>query len=150
MQDGIFSRVFGFMRKRPEPMTIQVTEDGFLLTRQNKILKTYFWNTIQSIVAFKIDQFITDLICLEVSDGLQNELWTLDEEMEGWKELVDAMFKNLPGMDRSWYLTVMNPAFEINRTNVFQRGKDLMAEKVENSSGTVNPSEKPDAEGNEA
>src|SRR6185295_2147472 len=70
------------------------------------------WSNIVRVVAFKRDLLTVDCICLAfaTADGMTTEV---NEEMEGWEALTDALPKYLPG-GKGWseYFTqVAFPAF---------------------------------------
>lgn len=79
------------------------------------------WNDIERVEAFKRDLLTTDLICLKVRAAERSI--EVNEEMEGWDELVAQLPERLPGA-LSWeklFLAVVKPAFAECRTVVFDR-----------------------------
>jgi hypothetical protein len=85
-------------------------------------LHSIAWSDIVRVVAFKLDLLTVDCICLEIAtaDGTTTEV---NEEMEGWEALTDALPKHLPG-GKVWFecfSEVAFPAFATNETVIFER-----------------------------
>jgi hypothetical protein len=80
------------------------------------------WADIQSVVAFKRDLYIVDLMCLAFNTDSAGAL-ELHEEMTGWQDLVDALPDHLPGCTPfpDWWTVVTFPAFAANPTTIFSR-----------------------------
>lgn len=103
--------------------TIQVSTDGDTATvfqHDGSARKTSLdWTEVNGVVAYKRDLIIVDLICI----GFTTASGTLevDEEMEGWNALVDALPACLPGTRNraDWWDEVVNPAFAANPTVLF-------------------------------
>jgi hypothetical protein len=84
------------------------------------------WSEVVCVVAFKRDLFVVDCICLAfaMADGTTTEV---NEEMEGWEALTDALPKYLPG-SKDWsecFSQVAFPAFATNETVVFERKSEV-------------------------
>jgi hypothetical protein len=84
------------------------------------------WSDIVRVVAFKRDWLTVDCICLAfaTADGTTTEV---NEEMEGWEALTDALPKYLPG-SKDWsecFSQVAFPAFATNETVIFERKSEL-------------------------
>jgi hypothetical protein len=79
------------------------------------------WNEVQGVVAFKRDCFALDLICMDftTSDGAVE----LNEKMDGWEALTDALPNLLPGTTskEKWWGKVAQPPFAANPTILFSR-----------------------------
>jgi hypothetical protein len=80
------------------------------------------WAGIQSIVVFKRDLYVVDLICLAFHAG-DSGPFEVHEEMEGWQALVDALPEHLPSCQSfpDWWAAVTFPAFARNETVIFSR-----------------------------
>jgi hypothetical protein len=79
------------------------------------------WSEVARIVAFKRDVFAYDMICFgfETAEGCVE----VDEEMEGWEEMIDALSSYLPGIlgEADWWGKVVQPPFATNPTTLFTR-----------------------------
>jgi hypothetical protein len=82
------------------------------------------WDSIIEATAFKRDLFSTDRVCIAFhsSNGSGVEV---HEEMKGWIELCEALPDHLPGSPpwTDWFMKITTPAFELNPTLLFCRGK---------------------------
>jgi len=80
-----------------------------------------YWSEVVRLVAYKRDCFAIDLICLGlVTDKRFVEV---NEEMEGWEGLIDALPTYLPGTleKADWWEKVAFPAFATNWTTLFTK-----------------------------
>jgi hypothetical protein len=86
------------------------------------------WDEVIEAKAFKRDLLAVDCICLFLSgaDGMGIEL---DEEMEGWTSLCEALPQRLPGClpFHEWLWNVATPAFETNLRTIFARNPVTLA-----------------------
>ena len=80
------------------------------------------WQEISRIVAYKRDVFAYDRVCMFVgrADGSGIEV---NEEMDGWKALCQALPQVLPGCKSfdDWFRTATFPAFAMNKTELYVR-----------------------------
>ena len=80
------------------------------------------WQEIGRIVAYKRDLFAYDRLCMFVAraDGSGIEV---NEEMDGWKALCEALPQVLPGCKSfdDWFQAVAFPAFATNKTELYVR-----------------------------
>ncbi|MFO0812521.1 MAG: hypothetical protein U0796_04850 [Gemmatales bacterium] len=106
---------------------------GITVTRKRPASEpAYFvaWSNIVRVVAFKRDLFTVDCICLAfaMADGMTTEV---NEEMEGWEALAEALPEYLPG-SKIWsecFSQVAFPAFATNETVMFERASSTMMSK---------------------
>jgi hypothetical protein len=81
---------------------------------------TFRWNEITQAAVFKRDLFTVD--CIHLIFEL-NGTHTLEvhEEMQGWKDLIDAIPRHLPGAmsQEQWWNKVVSPAFELCWTKIY-------------------------------
>jgi len=65
-----------------------------------------------------------DLICLDIVLRDDRTL-EVNEEMDGWKSLVDKLPEYLPGCQtlEDWFPPVVFPAFKTNRTIIYLRAE---------------------------
>ena len=80
------------------------------------------WSEINRLTVFKRDLFTVDLLCLlfEFSGDRAIEF---DEDMEGWKALIDGLPHHLQGCKAQgeWFPSVAFPAFAPNPTEIYRR-----------------------------
>jgi hypothetical protein len=85
--------------------------------------QTIFWEDVVRVVAFKRDCFTVDCICMSITtlDGTTAEV---NEEMEGWSDLTEALPHYLCGSRTvgEWFSRVAFPAFALNETVIFEKG----------------------------
>ncbi|MDM7923008.1 MAG: hypothetical protein QUS14_11965 [Pyrinomonadaceae bacterium] len=102
-------------------MKIEFDDQNIRLIKDGQVAPIS-WGMIESVFAYKQDHVIVDRVVtlIKMDGGLEIEV---DEEMEGWKELVDAMPKHLPNCRdfSDWYMEVAFPAFEPNPTLIYRR-----------------------------
>ena len=92
------------------------------LAKDGSVKKTQVeWSQVNGVVAFKRDLLTVDLICIGLSTPESSI--EVDEEMEGWKELIEALPRLLPGTlnPSEWWDKVAHPAFATNPTVLFSR-----------------------------
>jgi hypothetical protein len=130
MRDGIarVARIFdGLLQPRIEVLraTIEMDEDCVRRTAylsdgsiNSAAMK---WTGISRIVAFKRDLLIADLLCVGLTD--RQGVMIVDEEMEGFEEMIQAFPSRLQGApsEGEWWLRVVKPAFATNFTVIFRR-----------------------------
>lgn len=79
------------------------------------------WSEVNGVVAYKRDAVTVDLICVgfTTSDGTLE----VNEEMDGWTPLAEALPKHLPGTPSKaeWWDKVAHPAFATNATVLFSQ-----------------------------
>lgn len=79
------------------------------------------WADVTKAVAFKRDQYVVDRICIifELSDSALE----VNEDMQGWQQLVDQLPAYLPGtlVFTEWFHDVAFPAFKTNAKTIFER-----------------------------
>jgi hypothetical protein len=96
-------------------MVLTRTDDGG--TKQTELR----WSEVSRVVAYKRDCYAIDLICIAFSTAAGAV--EVNEEMEGWDALTDALPMLLPGTpDKSqWWQKVAQPPFATNATALFSR-----------------------------
>jgi hypothetical protein len=105
--------------------TISIDPAGITVSRKGPTfvpLHSIAWSDIVRVVTSKRDWLTVDCICLAfaTTDGTTIEV---NEEMEGWEALTDALPKHLPG-SKLWsecFSLVAFPAFATNETVIFER-----------------------------
>ena|SRR5258707_8261052 len=83
---------------------------------------TFSWQEVTQVMVFKRDQFIVDLICM-LFELNGKETSEMNENMQGWQDLVKAVPIHLPGAltQEEWWGKVVSPAFETCLTQVYPR-----------------------------
>jgi hypothetical protein len=125
-QPSLFSRIADYLRRVRRGSCHSVIlhdESGLMLTdsyEDGSVSKAeVHWSEVVRLVAYKRDCFAIDLICFGfVTDERFVEV---NEEMEGWEALTDALPAYLPGtLDKAdWWAKVALPPFATNRTTLF-------------------------------
>jgi hypothetical protein len=92
------------------------------LRRHNRVVAEAPWSSVRVAIAFKLDLFTVDCICIafQLDEGTELQI---NEEMAGWNRLNDALPGLLPGSAPlvDWYVAVAFPAFEANLTRIYER-----------------------------
>lgn len=83
--------------------------------------KEILWNDITTIVAYKRDAYIVDLICLGITIN-NGTVFELDEEMNGWNPLIERLPQHLLGCKpkETWWSDVALPPFADNVNIIYQ------------------------------
>jgi hypothetical protein len=106
------------------PPEIRCDESGFAVTQTpaTSPVALLKWNAVKTILAYKRDVYAYDLICVGfiTSDGTIE----VNEEMQGWSQLVERLPSVLPGTPpfSDWWERVAQPPFALCMTTLFQRG----------------------------
>jgi len=103
--------------RRRGPISISLGPGGFGLDQNGQTVAVK-WRDIVRIAAFKRDLITVDMICLAVETG--DFAIELNDGMPGFDTLLPALDSAL-GIDPSWQLRVMFPAFEANMEMIFDR-----------------------------
>lgn len=69
------------------------------------------WDDVKEIFAFKDDVFAYDIICLGFRLDDAGTYLKIDEECEGYKELLDFLPAVFPYIRTDWFAEVAFPAF---------------------------------------
>ncbi len=116
-----FKRLF---RSRPlPPPTVEADDTGFSLTRDGH--RTVFpWECVTRIAACKQDLHTSDriLLLIEVRKS-GTEVLSIAEDCPGFADLFGPMEREL-GLNPSWYLDIMTPAFDPTPTVLYLRSMD--------------------------
>ena len=104
------------------PAEIRCDESGFAVIVGDSVgAAALKWNEVKSVLAYKRDLYATDLICLGFisPDGTIE----VDEEMQGWAQLVERLPSLLPGTPplSDWWERVAKPPFVPCLTELFER-----------------------------
>jgi hypothetical protein len=81
--------------------------------------KTFYWDKITSIIAYKVDQITVDSIIIEVyADGTAIRM---EDQMAGSMKFMETAANKLENFREDWYMVVAFPAFETNLTIIYEK-----------------------------
>ena len=103
---------------------IVLTDDGFVIVTP-KATHTVLLDEVNAIVAYKIDELTTDLVCCDIvtRSGDGEQVSFIHEEVPGFDALM-ASFETLPDFNRQWREAVILPPFTENRTTIYKRATE--------------------------
>lgn len=104
--------------QKPEIIT---TDNGFAIVTA-KGTDAVSFDEVRAIVAYKLDELTTDLVCCDIVTGAGDgeQIRTIHEELPGFDAAIKR-FESLPGFDRQWRDAVVLPPFATNRTVIYDR-----------------------------
>ncbi len=115
-------RLFGRRTVPPLP-TIATDVTGFTLTIE-RVSRAYPWASVRKVAAMEQDLHSHDRIVLLIEvQRSDSEVLTVSEDCPGFAGLFGPMEQAL-GIDPSWYLESMTPAFEATPTVLCLREQD--------------------------
>lgn len=108
--------------RQPE---IIVTDNGFAIVSARET-DAVSLDDVREIVAYKIDELTTDLICCDIITGSGDgeQIRTIHEEIAGFDAIM-ARFEALPGFNLKWRNAVALPPFATNRITIYIRTADV-------------------------
>jgi hypothetical protein len=108
------------MARKPE--MIIATDHDFAILRGGRPLASARWDDVLRLLAYKRDEFTTDLVCLDI-ELRGGRILSVHEEVPGWEDFLDAAERALPDMHsfRSWFPQVAQPPFARSEHVVFER-----------------------------
>ena len=104
---------------------LSFSEDSFTV-QVEQVEKTVAWKQVQSMLAYKIDRFATDGICLDVFCD-NNVNFTITEESPAWDKFLDHSKKALP-IDQFWEIEIVTHSAPNNVTIVYDRKNRTLKE----------------------
>lgn len=94
-------------------------DNSFSIQIGNSI-KEISWSEINFMLAYKVDLYTTDIICLEIY--YSNHLnFKINEETPGWFLFLENSKKMLPKIMANWEMNIAIPAFETNLTLIYDK-----------------------------
>jgi len=104
--------------RKPE---IIIIDNGFAIVT-SKGTDTVSFDDVSAIVAYKLDELTTDLVCCDIVTGAGDgeQIRTIHEELPGFDAAMKH-FESLPGFDRQWRDMVILPPFATNRAVIYSR-----------------------------
>jgi hypothetical protein len=82
------------------------------------------WADVAEVHAFKRDLIVYDLICL-LFTGDSKRCIEINEDMAGYRGLLEQLPEHLPGFSEGWHFAVAFPAFATNHQVVWRRSASL-------------------------
>lgn len=88
-------------------------------TDGSELVSEVEWGKVSRVVAYKRDALTHDVIAL----GFLGTGIDVNEDMEGWEELLKKLPEYLPGCQafEQWFQAVAFPAFAMNPTDIYRR-----------------------------
>lgn len=81
--------------------------------------KTFYWDKITSIIAYKVDLLTVDSVVIEVyADSLAIKM---NDQMAGSMKFMETAADKLENFREDWYMVVAFPAFETNLTIIYEK-----------------------------
>ena len=93
-------------------------EDGFIFQFDSGPKKIK-WESIEKIVAYKIDLMTTDEVRMDIVYG--DYQFTITEETPGWFQFIIKTRSVFPTITKDWDTKILFPAFATNYTVVYER-----------------------------
>ncbi|MEO6718776.1 MAG: hypothetical protein ABIN67_00380 [Ferruginibacter sp.] len=97
---------------------LSFSDDAFTI-RIEQVEKLVAWKQVQSMIAYKMDRFASDNICLDVFCD-NNINFTITEESVAWDKFLDHSKRFLP-IDQFWEIEMVTPTVNNNLTVVYDR-----------------------------
>jgi hypothetical protein len=97
---------------------VQCRADGFDIITGDGTQQIQ-WLDIQKIVAYKLDLFTNDEICMEIM--LVQDSVTISEEIIGWPAFSAAVLEHFPSIPKDWEGVIAQPAFATNYTVLYEQ-----------------------------
>jgi hypothetical protein len=87
--------------------------------------ESFSWDDVEKVKTFKRDLYTVDLICLYF-ECKNNKGFEINEEMEGWEELIKQLHDYLPGCKKweEWFMAVFLPPFAPNKAEIYLKIKE--------------------------
>lgn len=84
---------------------------------------TVCWSDVKEVFAFKRDLFAVDLLCIGFRISDDGSYYEINEEMNGYKEVMATMEKAFPRLTPDWWSKIAFPAFATNLTTLWGESK---------------------------
>ena len=127
-QGSVFSRLKQFVFRGYFPpkdyhkYVIHPTLTGFEVQSQSKPLWTVDWESVDRVVAFKLDRVTTDTVCLGFQlAGYSDRVWCIKEDWDRFHELKEALEAHTDGAWPGMWGAVIQSPFLLNWTEVWER-----------------------------
>ena len=113
-------------------------DNSFSIQIENSI-KEINWSEINSMLAYKIDLYATDLITLEIYCS-SNFNFKINEETPGWFRFLKNSKKMFPQITENWEMNIAVPAFETNLTLIYDNENidlETVTKKLKEKEGSL-------------
>lgn len=100
---------------------IELTDDGFRLIEDGLDSESIDWLHLKQIVAYRKDPEGADLLCLGFRKSHEKQYIEVNEEMDGYRELLEAMCDKFPSIHRNWWQKVTG-AMGVNYQTIYGIG----------------------------
>jgi hypothetical protein len=84
---------------------------GLRIETNGQLSETLCWASVLEVFAFKEDVFAYDIICIGFRTDDNGTYWKIDEECDGYKDLLGLLPMVFTGMRSDWFSDVAFPAF---------------------------------------
>jgi hypothetical protein len=82
---------------------LEVRPDGFILIAEGRPPVNVAWDQVRGIAAYRRDPDGRDLLCLEFRISAGCEYVEINEEMQQYQDMLDAMYEAFPKISRDWW-----------------------------------------------
>jgi hypothetical protein len=110
-------------RKKEVPERIVLGDDGFDLYTGDHLKYRVLWNEVDRIDVFKEDLVTYDMVCMEFIVRSKDMVFPVNDEVEGFWEMVNRVKEVLPTSRQDWEAVVIKPAFARNHTVIYERSE---------------------------
>lgn len=111
-------------RKKEVPERILLKDDGFDLYSGDTIKGGVVWREVDKITVFKEDLITYDMICMEFIVSAKDQVFEVNDEVEGFWELAKRVKEVFPASRQDWEAAVVKPAFARNPTVIYERSRN--------------------------
>ncbi|MCX6876399.1 MAG: hypothetical protein NTW21_21700 [Verrucomicrobia bacterium] len=84
---------------------------GLQIVTNGQLSETLCWASVLGVFAFKEDVFAYDIICIGFRTDDNGTYWKIDEECDGYKDLLGFLPMVFTGIRSDWFSDVAFPAF---------------------------------------
>jgi len=103
-------------------------KNGFTINIDHHLRK-YNWDEISALFGYKLDNYTTDSICLDIfiRDG---ESFNINEETPGWFQFLLKSKENIDNIPKDWEIEISTPVFETKHTLLYDKKKRTQEEAL--------------------
>ncbi|HYO09120.1 MAG TPA: hypothetical protein VER17_09120 [Tepidisphaeraceae bacterium] len=123
---GALKRLIRRFRAKPKPAaaqgTIEILRDGFTVSRPGRESYLLLWAEIETVVAFKLQLPLSDLINLGFHRrGEDDAYYRVHEDMTGFARLVRELNDHLPPADAMWMFRLVQAGHDAEEIVLWRR-----------------------------
>jgi len=119
----MFKKLIENYRKNKLPDVLELTPNGYRITKADDVLVEVKWADVQEVFAFKKDLLAVDLICIGFRTDAAGTYYVIHEELPGYKETCSQLPKVFEGIQEDWFADVAFPPFETNLITLWGQEK---------------------------